>query len=115
MRGRTVSAIVVVSLAAAGFVLRSRAQAPGAPVPAAAQLRQLAYLKASNTRAGAHFGCGGVLDGHAGYGSAVSADGNTIAIGAPHESSAAKGINGNQNDSSADGAGAVYVFVRNGS
>ena len=47
-----------------------------------------------------HFGCGGVLDGHAGWGVAISGDGNTVAVGAPHESSGAKGINGNQNDNS---------------
>ena len=37
-----------------------------------------------------------MLDGHAGYGAAISGDGNTIAIGAPHESSGAKGVNGNR-------------------
>src|SRR5689334_6496231 len=79
------------------------------------QLKQAAYLKASNTHAGDHLGCGGVLDGHAGNTVAVSADGNTMAIGAPHESSGAKGINGNQNDTSIYDAGAVYVFTRNGS
>ena len=78
------------------------------------QLKQAAYLKASNTHAGDHLGCGGVLDGHAGNTVAVSADGNTMAIGAPHESSGAKGINGNQNDTSTYDAGAVYVFTRNG-
>ena len=115
MRGRTLSAVVVVSLGVAAVALQGRAQSP-APAAATglAALRQLAYLKASNAEAGDHFGCGGVLDGHAGYGAAVSGDGNTIAIGAPHESSAARGINGNQNDNSAHAAGAVYVFVRNG-
>ena len=57
-------------------------------------LKQVAYLKGSNTKAGDHFGCGGVLDGHAGYGAAMSGDGNTLAIGAPHESGGAKGVNG---------------------
>ena len=37
-----------------------------------------------------------------------------MAVGAPHESSGARGINGNQNDNSVYDAGAVYVFVRNG-
>jgi hypothetical protein len=45
---------------------------------------------------------------------AISGDGNTIAVGAPHESSAARGINGNQNDNSLYNAGAVYVYVRRG-
>jgi hypothetical protein len=78
------------------------------------QLKQVAYLKASNTEAGDHFGDGGVLDGHSGNGVAISDDGNTMAIGAPHESSAATGINGNQNDNSIHGSGAVYVFTRSG-
>ena len=64
----------------------------------AGQLRQVAYLKASNPTEDAHFGCGGTLTGHAGNASAISDDGNTIAVGAPHENSGAKGINGNQND-----------------
>ena len=76
------------------------------------QLKQTAFVKASNTHAGDHFGCGGVLDGHAGNSVTLSADGNTMAIGAPHESSGAKGINGSQNDTSTYDAGAVYVFTR---
>jgi hypothetical protein len=64
---------------------------------------QQAYLKASNTDAGDLFGC------------AVSLDGDTLAVGAYSESSAATGINGNQVDNSAARAGAVYVFVRSGS
>jgi hypothetical protein len=111
MTGRTRCALIVVSLGLTGVVAPTRAQSPGA---AAGAIRQTAYLKASNTHAGDHFGCGGVLDGHAGYGAAVSGDGNTIAIGAPHENSGAKGINGNQRDGSVFDSGAVYVFVRSG-
>ena len=44
----------------------------------------------------------------------MSGDGNTLATGAISERSAATGINGNQADKSADGAGAVYVYVRAG-
>jgi hypothetical protein len=84
------------------------AQSPSAPV------RQVAFLKASNPQVGARFGCGGALDGHAGVGVAISSDGNTIAVGAPHESSASKGINGTQNDPSLYDSGAVYVFARKG-
>jgi hypothetical protein len=95
----------------------SHTAGPQAPASAAtvagAQLKQVAYLKGSNTKAGDHFGCGGVLDGHAGYGAALSGDGNTLAIGAPHESSGAKGVNGKPTGE-AYGSGAVYVFVRNG-
>ncbi len=45
---------------------------------------------------------------------ALSADGSTLAVGAPDEASAATGIGGNQADNSAPGAGAVYVFTRSG-
>src|SRR5881396_2114170 len=76
---------------------------------ATAQLRQAAYIKASNTEMGDHFGNGGTLEGH---GVALSGDGNTLAVGAPYESSGAKGINGNENDSSVYSAGAVYILVR---
>src|SRR4051812_11530625 len=79
-----------------------------APV-AAAQLKQTAFLKASNAKANDHFGNGGTLEGH---GVALSGDGNTLAVGAPYESSAAKGSNGNQDDHSLYSAGAVYVFIR---
>ncbi len=42
---------------------------------------------------------------------ALSKDGKLMAVGARGEASAAKGINGNQNDNSAPGAGAVYIFT----
>ena len=44
----------------------------------------------------------------------LSADGNSLAVGALFESSAAIGINGDQNDNTASESGAVYVFVLNG-
>jgi hypothetical protein len=59
-----------------------------------------AYVKASNPQVAAAFG--DTL--------AISADGKVLAVSAPHENSAAKGINGNQNDTSARFAGAVYVY-----
>ncbi len=43
---------------------------------------------------------------------ALSGDGTTLVVGAPLESSAATGIDGDQTDGSASAAGAVYVFVR---
>src|SRR5690554_2916284 len=61
------------------------------------------YIKASNTGAGDYFG----------FSVAISADGNTLAVGAYWEDSNATGINGDQNDNSAPESGAVYVFVRN--
>ena len=78
------------------------------------QVTQTDYLKASNTDADDHFGCGGVLQGHTGQGVALSADGTTMAVGAPHEAGGSPGINGNQRDNSLFDAGAVYVFTRKG-
>src|SRR6476646_4648719 len=111
MRHRVGPAVVPVAI-----ILGAVAYAQSGPPAAnsAAQLRQIAYLKASNPSEDAHFGCGGTLTGHAGNTSSISDDGNTIAIGAPHESSGAKGINGNQNDKSVYSSGAVYVFTRRG-
>ncbi len=65
--------------------------------------QQHAYIKASNTDEGDGFG-GKV---------AISGDGTVLAVAANGESSAATGINGNQNNNSASGAGAVYVFSNN--
>ena len=79
-----------------------------------AEVQQVAYLKAANPDIGDHFACGDSLPGHIGHALAVSADGNTIAVGAPHESSGASGINGNADDNSLYASGTVYVFVRRG-
>jgi hypothetical protein len=49
-----------------------------------------------------------------GFSLALSGDGNTLAVGASSEDSAAAGINGNQKDESALTAGAVYVYGRSG-
>ena len=64
---------------------------------------QEAYLKASNTGAGDLFG----------YSVAVSGD--TIVVGAFMEDSSATGVNGDQGNNNAQGSGAAYVFVRDGS
>jgi hypothetical protein len=109
---RATTALIVVVMT--GVALAAGRQTPPSGSVTTAQLKQLAYLKASNGEAGDHFGCGGVLDGHAGWGATISGDGNTVAIGAPHEGGGAAGVNGNQSDNSMDGAGAVYVFVKNG-
>jgi cysteine-rich repeat protein len=63
------------------------------------------YIKASNTGGG---------DDH-GSSVALSADGNTLAVGAEFEDSAATGVNGDQASNAAPGSGAVYVYVRAGS
>jgi hypothetical protein len=73
-------------------------------------LRQTAYLKAFNPDAYDHFGCGGSQTQHTGNSIALSADGRTLAVGAPFESSQGIGIDGDETDNSAYGAGAVYVY-----
>ncbi|MBK9306700.1 MAG: cadherin-like beta sandwich domain-containing protein [Nitrospira sp.] len=62
---------------------------------------QQAYLKASNTGADDWFG----------YSVAISGD--TIAVGAMNEDGSATGVNGADNDGTAD-SGAVYIFTRSG-
>lgn len=62
---------------------------------------QQAYIKASNTEAGDLFG----------WGVALSADGTRLAVSAMGEASRASGINGDQSDNTATGAGAVYFFT----
>src|ERR1700704_1615298 len=113
MRRAVVSVALVGPFIGAGAYARPPSP-PASSSGSAARLRQVAYLKASNPAEDAHFGCGGTLTGHAGNSSAISDDGNTIAIGAPHENSGARGINGNQNDKSVYSSGAVYVFTRRG-
>src|SRR5688572_16841120 len=63
---------------------------------------QDAYLKASNTGSSDFFGL------------AMAMAGDTVVVGAYVEDSNAIGIDGDGNDNSAVGSGAVYVFVRNG-
>ncbi len=63
---------------------------------------QQAYLKASNTDAVDQFGW------------SVALDGDTLVVGAANEASAATGVDGDQADNSASGAGAAYVFTRDG-
>jgi hypothetical protein len=65
---------------------------------------QQAYVKASTPGQSDHFGSS----------VALSRDGNTMAVAAHWEASAASGINGNQHDNSLPQAGAVYVFTRTG-
>ena len=101
-----VAATAAALLAAQGRVLSQGQAEPVLP------LTQVAYIKASNAEPYDHFACGGANQGHTGNSIALSGDGNTMVIGAPFESSAAAGINGNQNDNSTYASGAVYVFVR---
>ncbi|MGQ9425588.1 histidine kinase [Gilvimarinus sp. F26214L] len=62
----------------------------------------IGYFKASNTDSDDRFG----------YSIALAADGNTMAVGAYVEASAAAGIDGDQADNSQIDSGAVYVFTR---
>lgn len=59
-----------------------------------------AFLKASNHNTGDAFGSAVSL----------SADGRLLAVGTSNERSYASGVNGNQNDDSEEGSGAVYIF-----
>ena len=64
---------------------------------------QEAYLKASNADAGDQFG------------ESLALAGDTLAVGAWLEDSTTQGINGNQDDDSAEESGAVYIFRWSGS
>lgn len=72
---------------------------------AGSQWSQQAHVTASNRNSHDHFGWAVSLD----------ASGDTLAVGAPNEQSAALGVNGDQNDNSAHDAGAAYVFARSAS
>ncbi|WP_224190196.1 FG-GAP repeat protein [Nannocystis pusilla] len=65
---------------------------------------QSAYIKATNTGPGAEFG----------YALALSADGKTLAVGAPDESNAATGVDGAPGQGVAPESGAVYVYSHDG-
>ena len=64
---------------------------------------QQSYLKASNSDQADNFG------------NTIAISGDIIVVGAVFEDSAAKGVNGNQDDNSASESGAAYVFARSGS
>lgn len=66
--------------------------------------KAVGYFKASNTGPGDWFG----------RDVAISDDGTTLVVGAPFEASASPGIDADQEDDTAESAGAVYVFVRVG-
>jgi hypothetical protein len=63
---------------------------------------QQAYIKASNTEAGDWFGSN----------LALSADGNTLVVGANSEDSGATGIDGDQASGTESESGAVYLYSR---
>lgn len=86
---------LVFMLLAAGIALQAQSPTPW---------KQVSYLNSSNAGDGDQLGAAIALSG----------DGNTLAAGAPMESSNATGINGNQNNDSAFSSGAVYVYTRSG-
>ena len=63
---------------------------------------QEAYIKASSTGAWDRFGA------------SIALRGQTLAVGAPGESSSASGVDGEQDDNLAWGSGAAYLFHRSG-
>jgi trimeric autotransporter adhesin len=63
---------------------------------------QQAYVKASNTGVGDHFGF------------SVAIDGDTVVVGAPSEDSGATGVNGDEDNDLSPSSGAAYVLVRSG-
>ncbi|HWN71671.1 MAG TPA: FG-GAP repeat protein, partial [Haliangium sp.] len=84
----------------------SSMQDAGVPAPdartAPLDVVQAAYVKASNTGAGDHFGW------------QVALWDDTMAISAYREDSAASGVDGNQDNDNRSNSGAVYVFRRSG-
>ncbi len=66
---------------------------------------QQAYLKSSNSEANDVFG----------WTIALSADGNTLAVGADGEDSNATGVGGDETNNTILESGAAYIFVRTGS
>src|SRR6185295_13736281 len=98
IQGRVLRVVVSALLIATGAVCFRGAQG------AAPSWKQVGFITASNKGEGDQFG----------YSLALSRDGNTLAVGAPLESSSATGINGKQSDDSAFSSGAVYVYARAG-
>ncbi|MFO0151564.1 MAG: hypothetical protein ACK52D_00835, partial [Burkholderiales bacterium] len=58
------------------------------------------YVKASNTGSGDQFA----------WSLALSADGNTLAVGANNEDSNATGVGGNPDDDSVSNSGSAYLY-----
>lgn len=78
------------------------AQQSGLIFTATEMIKAIGYFKASNTEANDLFG----------WSIALSADGMTLAVGAPAEDSKAIGVNGSQADNDSTNAGAVYIFIK---
>src|SRR5258705_8263094 len=111
MRRALVGLVLVVTAVTFGAIVRGQGTQGADPGFLKRNFSPVAYLKASNPRPDAKLGFGSALTGRT---LAISRDGNTIAVAAPDETSAATGIDGNQKDDTAGGAGAGYVFIRSG-
>ena len=107
--GQAATIVAAMMAVAVGVRIGAQSGSTTASGTDSAALRQTAYVKASNPHMGDHFGNGGTLLGDS---VALSGDGLTMAVGAPNEGSGAKGINGNQDDTSVYSAGAVAPPVR---
>ena len=96
---------VLLGLALAGSTVTAQAQMRGnAPAASGWVPKSIAYIKSSNTSHDDQFG----------YAVALSGDGNTLAVGAQLENGGSKGINGKQDDLSAEDSGTIYLFTRTG-
>src|SRR5258708_11462370 len=103
---RNIFSVWLLGLAVAGLAVHGAAQAPARSSAAAtaSTLRQVAYIKASNPGEEDKFG--DIV--------ALSGDGNTLAVGAPLESSAAKAVNGKGPNHPGPSSGAVHAYTRYG-
>ena len=104
-----VGAIWEASAAFDGGVVQSDDSAPGAGAVyvfnrTGWMWTQQAFLKARSRDARDYFGVS----------VALSADGDTLAVGAYEEDSSARGVDGDQSSNATPGAGAAYVFTRSG-
>jgi hypothetical protein len=85
--------ILFLSLSLSATVLLAQTATGGDPGFLKRNFTPVSYLKASNPRPDAKLGFGSALTGRT---LVISRDGNTIAVAAPDETSAAKGVNGDQ-------------------
>ncbi|HEX5636669.1 MAG TPA: hypothetical protein VFY78_06250, partial [Gammaproteobacteria bacterium] len=74
---------------------------------ASVMLGAIGYFKPDSTPAN--------INNYYGWSQAISADGNTLAVGVPFDDSSATGINGILTGTQITNSGAVYVYRRNGS
>lgn len=103
--GVAVSASILIAACGGGSGEEGGGDSAHVNVPQADTLAQMAYIKASNRGMGHQYGTA----------VAVSADGNTMVVGAPRENGATTRINDLGSTKKATGRGAAYVMVRDAS